>query len=219
MADSDSPADVAAEKPAKEIESPLDAWVRGGTTSFAYDMDVARRHAEAEERRNVQDAQFAATRGGALPGALSPDGKPIASDATTHARMMSMKLGGRSTHASIVLGIKRPRSTEIKEWMTCELSEETHEDGTKEYTLTMCCPRCVFTLGRHMADSQMHIKQSNRHFEVDPKNMGEIWINPDDPNEVVTLAGTIELDEWATCPQLGCGYRFKIDHSVVRGDE
>jgi len=127
-------------------------------------------------------------------------------------------LGGQRTHASIVLAMKHPKDNQILDWMVCEFSEQG-KDG--DLLLVMCCPRCVFQLGRPMGEAQFHIQEANRKFYFTPappkwnREFGHIWRNPKDPNEVVTIAGTIDMPEWGHCPHLGCRWRFTIEDSIL----
>lgn len=202
----------------KEIEVPLGAWVRGGTTRSSHDRLVQQQQALTTERREQQDAQFRATKTGKLPEHLrGPDMNP--GDAQGIARTSSLKLGGRS-HASVVLGYKHPKDNLIIDWMTCELWEQPWDHPTREGNelfLEMVCLNCLWSRGRPMGDCQFHMRQSNRRFWLETKQAGEVWVNPKNPAEVVTLAGTIEMGgEKATCGE--CGWRFTIDKSIIHDD-
>lgn len=179
------------------------ALVRGGTTTSASDKQIAAQRADTARRRAAMDQMRAMKR-------ADPGGTVL----KTH------RLGGQSSHASIVLALRHPKDTTILDWMVCELSQEGEGAGA-ELVLIMCCPRCVFRLGRPPGEAQFHIRQTNRKFYYTPDppqwNQGErVWVNPKDRNDVVTLAGTVNLPEWATCPNQGCGFRFTIDDSVIR---
>ena len=177
-------------------------FVRGGTTTSAYDAQLARQRADTEQRRRASDAQ-----------------KQLARSHPDQSILRTRQLGGQATHASIVLAIRHPKDTTILEWMVCELSQQG-EGG--ELALIMACPRCILTLHRPTGESQITVLQSNRKFYFTPappkwnQARGHIWVNPKDPNEVVTIAGTVDLPEWCTCPHLGCGWKFQIEDSVVR---
>lgn len=179
------------------------ALVRGGSTTSAYDKQLATQREDTRKRRAAHDQMKAMKR-------VDPQGTVL----KTHA------LGGQQSHASIVLALKHPKDNEILDWMVCELSQQGSEEGA-ELVLVMCCPRCVFKLGRPPGEAQFHIQQSNRRFYYTPSppkwngDNGHIWRNPKDPNEVVTLAGTIDMPEWGYCPQLGCRWRFTIEDSII----
>lgn len=183
---SDSP--KPATKP--ELSNPLTSWVRGGTVSSAHEKELQKSRAEAEQRRRQQDEQFRVARENPL-----------------EARMHSLRLGGQQSTLMIVLEIQNSDRVAV-EWIKCELI--VHPE---ELVLNMACPRC---LQRDPQTPNFMIRQSNRRFELDTRRQGEIWVNPTDPTDLVTLAGSINLTEWARCPGLGCEWKFKIENSVLR---
>lgn len=188
----------------KKIEAPMAVWVHGGTSSSAQDKQDAIQHADAERRRAQQSQSYAEA--GRNPQA---------------AKMHTLSLGGRDAHAGIVLALKHPKDDTVMDWITCELSSQPEEGGGVELMLVLCCPRCVYKLNRHPDRSQIHIRQSNRMFWLDERTgdqggqRGELWVNPNDATEVVTLAGTITTKDWCKCPHEGCGWTFRADESVV----
>jgi hypothetical protein len=206
----------------RDLDIPLASWVKGGTTSLGYDLAQAEQDADAERRRAIQAAQFRSAKTGELPAALSPDGRAIDANSRAMARVSSLQLGGRKTHACVVLGLRHPKDNSILDWITCELSTEIDEYGKEVLILHMCCPRCIYSRNTHPQNAQIRIHQNNRMFYLDSRTeeqggkAGMLWANPADPNEVITLAGTITTNDWITCPNLGCGWKFKIDDSIVR---
>lgn len=188
------PTEPAPAAPVREVELPLDSWVRGGTTTSGYDNMLAAQHADAERRRDEQDRVYQASQND--PGA----------------KLRSMKLGGSNSHPSFVFGIKHPKDNLILDWMICELSSApaVAPDGTEtiELTFWMECLRCVRTLHRRPEETFFGIQQSNRMWHLDERSRGKVWT---DGNDTVVLAGSVTLDEWAHCPGLGCNWTFKID--------
>jgi len=175
----------------REIETPLSAWVRGGTLSMKYENALQARNFEAEQRRKVQDQQIR-----------------LAKENPEEVKLRTMKLGGQQSHAMVVLLIKHRRDNVVTEAIKCELiATDT------ELVLNMDCPSCA---KKDAQNSNFMIKQSNRRFELDTRRQGELWVNPNDPTDIVTLAGTINLTDWTRCPGLGCSWRFKIEDSVIR---
>lgn len=175
-------------------------FVRGGTTTAAHDLLMAKQRADTEQRRAVQDRQFQATR-------EDPHG----------ARMHSMKLGGADS-PKIVVAVKHPKDSTFLEWIICDLYDQ---GGEGEYVLNMRCPRCAAANPGHEPDFM--VRQSNRKWYLDrtraPKWMRDLgsdrlWINPRDGSTVV-VAGTVTTEDWIPCPGLGCGLRYKIDDSVA----
>lgn len=196
----------------KELEVPRSVWVRGGTTSGAHDREVQARAYEAEVRRKQQEAEMRAPTTGVLPEHLRD--RELAGDAPGHAKMSSMRLGSSHGHASIVLGLKHPKDGEILDWIICELIVQPDE-----LILNLACPRCAASgEADRVQDQNIKIHQKNRMFWLDTRTQGELWVNPKDPNEHYVLAGTITSQDWMTCPNRGCGWRFRIDNSVVYTD-
>lgn len=196
-------------------------FVKGGTPTLGEDMRVAKLHADTERRRAIEDARFREAREHA------PENLKQLKETGTSARINQLSLGGRNTHASVVLGLKHPKDGQVMDWITCELSAQG-EGPDAELVLIVCCPRCILSRGQHPQDSQLTIRQSNRMFHLDQRTRterkpnsilgfcaGDTWINPQDPNEVYTIAGMITTDDWIRCPNLGCTWTFKIDDSIV----
>ena len=192
-------------------------FVKGGTTSLREDMRVAQAHAEAETRRAAEDARFREAR------EHSPFDLAQLDRTQTSAKITEMNLGGAGAHAQVVLGLKHKKDAKILEWIQCEVVSQGDE-----LVLIVCCPRCTLTKGRPAGESQMNIRQSNRMWELDQRTRenrapnpllgycaGDPWVNPVDRNEVYTIAGMVTTHGWITCPHLGCGWRFRIDDSVV----
>jgi hypothetical protein len=193
----------------KRPELPQMSFVKGGTTTAAHDRMKAQQFAEAERRRNEQASTRRAAQTGILPEHLQ--GQDLRPDAPGVGRMTSLQLGGRD-HASVVLEVKHPKDNKVLDWQTCELTVQPKADGLPELMLLVVCMRCI-TRGVKMGDAQIKMVQSNRMFWLDERRAGDLWVNPNDPNEVVTLAGTITTHDWCHCPQ--CDWTFRIDNSVL----
>lgn len=196
-------------------------FVKGGTTSSREDARAAAAHADAERRRAAEDSRFRAAR------EHSPFDLKQLNDTKTSAKLRQIDLGSSGSHAQVVLGLKHKKDNLIQDWIQCEISPQ----GDNDLALIVCCPRCTLRLGRHAAEAQMTIRQSNRMFWFDQRTRserapnallgycaGDVWVNPADPNEVYTVAGMVTTQDWITCPQLGCGWRFRIDDSVVHSE-
>lgn len=180
--------------PAREVSAPLTSFVRGGTISSAAEYQLQAKRADAEKRRKAEDARHAEAR-------MNP----------SEARIHTADLGSKKNHAAIVLEIRNSDDV-AEEFITCELNAGRGEDPT-ELVLVMCCPKCALRVG--MSEAQFHFSNKHRKFELDQRRAGELWVNPKDPREFVTIAGVIQLTEAVSCP-LGCGWRFKIDSSVIK---
>lgn len=175
------------------MTSPL-SIVHNRTTTAAHDQMKAREKADADRRRAHLDKQRSATRA-----------DPVGAKLHTHA------LGGVGTHAAAVIRIMHKDGT-TKSYETCELSVDA--EGT--LTLIVVCPACVFRHGRPMGDSQLTMRSNHRKFVLDPVGQGNQWHNPENPAEVVQLAGAIETIDVQTCPV--CHFRFHIEKSKDQSD-
>ncbi len=183
---------AAAPEPARTIENPMMSWMRGGTLTSAYEAELAKQEAAAEAAR----------------GAEAKRAKIVAAN-PHEAKQHMHSLGGNKSHAGIVLEVRHPKDQVVLDYIDCELNVDT--DGS--LFLVLACWKCYHRTGRA---SNITVHQNHRHFELDTRRQGELWVNPRNPQHIVTLAGTIHTTEAITCPNLGCGCRFVIDNSVVR---
>jgi len=179
----------------REVSIPMTSFVRGGTVTSAYERDLQLKKADAERRRTEEENRRQTT-------LIDPN-----------ARISTTKLGGTQSHAAIVLEI-RNSDGKAEEFIVCELTVDRDDPSGIGLMLVVCCPSCAIRYGS--AEAQMTIRSRHRKFELDERRKGELWVNPNRPEEFVTLAGTIHLTEAVMCPGLGCGRRFRIDNSVVR---
>lgn len=186
------PAPAPAPEPQRVIENPMMSWIRGGTISSAWQAQLDEQAANAKAARDLEDA------------------KAAFAERSDEARVHKKVTGGNKAFAGIVLELRHPKDkTTVLDYVECEL--HVLEDGS--LALQMCCPFCY---ARNGTTDNFMIRQSHRHFELDTKRQGELWVNPKNRQNIVTLAGTINLTEQVTCPNLGCGKRFVIDDSVLR---
>jgi hypothetical protein len=180
--------------PKPEFGAPMTSFVRGGTISSRAEYELQAKRHDAETRRNAEAERHRIARTDPL-----------------NARMRVADLGSRENHAWVVLEF-RNSDNKPEQFLTCELRLADQDDPT-ELMLCMICPKCALRVG----SSEANFKFTNKHkkFDLDTRRAGEIWVNPLDPDEILTIAGTIFLHEVVTCP-LNCGWRFKIDNSVVK---
>ena len=188
----DKPPATATPVPTRTIETPMASWVRGGSLTGAYEAQLAQQKADAEKARQAEDRRAAK-----------------AEDGSGEAKQFRHVVGGNKRYPGIVLEVREPRDHKVLDYVECEL--HVLEDGS--LMLQMACAFCYHRAG---ITENFNIRQTHRHFELDTRRQGEIWVDPNDPRHVVTLAGTIQMDKPFTCPNLGCGKRFVIDNSVVR---
>lgn len=176
-----------------EFGAPMTSFVRGGTLSSKTEYELQAKRADADTRRNAEAERHR-----------------IAQADPLQARMRVADLGSSQNHAMVVLEF-RNSDGKAEEFLTCELSAGPYDDPN-ELMLMMICPRCALKVG----SSEANFKFTNKHkkFDLDQRRAGEIWVNPL-THEPIVLAGTIFLHEVVSCP-LNCGWRFKIDNSVVK---
>lgn len=176
---------------ARTVENPMMSWMRGGgTVTSAYEQQLAREKAAAAEARRIEDS------------------KRQAAEQNPHeAKQYKRVLGGNKHYAGIVLEVKHPKDNVVLDYINCELT--MGDDG--KLILVIACWKCHLRTGR---GGNLTIRQGHRHFELDTRRQGELWVNPKNPSDIVTLAGTINLTERTTCPV--CQMVFVIDNSVVR---
>lgn len=173
------------------VEAPMTSWMRGGATmSSAYEQQLKQQEEAAKKARALEDSRRKAAE-------QSPD----------NAKQHRHVVGGNKAFPGIVLEVREPRDHKVLDYIECELT--VGDDGS--LTLIIACWNCYAKTGRN---EQLTIRQSHRHFELDTRRQGELWVNPKNHQHLVTLAGTIHLTEVTTCPV--CAVRFVIDNSVVR---
>jgi hypothetical protein len=176
----------------RTIENPMMSWMRGGTLTSAYEAQLAQQKVNAEESRAVEDSKR-----------IAAERNPL------EAKQYKHVTGGNKKYPGIVLEVREPRDNKVLDYIECEL--HVLDDGS--LMLQMACAWCAHRAG---ITENFNIRQTHRHFELDTRRQGELWVNPSNPRHIVTLAGTIQMTESFTCPNLGCGKRFVIDNSVVR---
>lgn len=173
-------------------QSPM-VMMRGGTLTGAYERQLQQQKFEAQKARDLEAARAKAAQNNPL-----------------EARQYQHAVGGNRKYPGIVLEVRHPRDrTTVLDYIECELTAE--DDGS--LVLVMACHKCYHRTGDA---SNITVRQKHRHFELDMRRQGEIWVNPKNVNHIVTLAGTITTTETITCPNLGCGMKFVIDNSVLR---
>jgi hypothetical protein len=164
------------------------------THSTAHDLVKAKEKIDADKRRADLDRMRAKV--------TSLKQAPVLGET---AKLHTHSLGGLHSHAVVVVKFLH-RDKSVHTWAICELSVDT--DGL---TLILPCPACLFRHHRALAESHLTMRSWHRRFSLDSHGQGEIWVNPKNPAEVVTLAGAIETHEVQTCPT--CSFKFEIEKS------
>lgn len=194
----------APERPKTPLELPQAMWVRGGTTSQRHDEEVARSRADADARRAVEDAR-----------------ERLVLDNPLEARLRSLNLTDSSRDPCIVLYVRdtpKIRAPEdLKSEQSCELISQPlpyqFRGAAFQLILQMICPACFYRHDRRMSEAQIHVQQINRYFWLDEKRKGELVVLQN--GDTVFLAGEVTSETSMTCPNLGCGFRFRIEKNVI----
>lgn len=176
----------------------MGVFVKGGTTSSAWDREQKRQYRSSDARRRHQDRQRAAV-------------KAAAGSASVRSALFSMQLGAPQ-NPKVVLKYKARDSALDREGI-CELIDESVGEE-KHYRLLLVCPKCLERTGRQDY-AQTMVTSRNKRLWLDESKKG-IWVDPDSGMSY-RIAGTITTGELCTCTALGCDWKFRIDDSVLYG--
>lgn len=187
---------------------PMEVFVKGGTTSTRHDNHVAELHADAERRRDEQDAE---RRLAMIP--VEEGG----------AKMYTNQLSENPEvqKAYVLLDFVTSRGEPIYEGgrpMQCLADIVTV--GATEMALIIACPSCK-NRGTPLDQCQLRIRQSNKNWELSPKRYGEIIPWTEDYDRVTGKpiikiyknAGTVVESERFSCP---CGWTARIYDNKIR---
>ena len=178
-----------------------DAIVRGGTTSSAYDNELAERLSQAEQRRAADAAERHL---GTIPieqgGALNFERK--LTDPAVHPRVLLQYVGwGR----------------EVLHEQLCELVYDDLQEPPA-HILILVCPEC-FRRGVPVQFAQMHVRDNHRAWAIDTRGAGQMKAVSND-----AMAGGIEFYHYAgkimdtdvlRCDGVNCGASFKINKNFL----
>lgn len=181
--------------------------VKGGTTSAAYDKEMAKRKADAERRRAIQDEQASVSR----KGAHIDSGKGFSIARLGSARMITQE------SPRLVLYYMNKDKT-VRQECKSEITFMEHPTNVGEWDMmfAMVCPRCL-ERGIAEGESQMMIRQSHRTFWLDEKLKGTVvalrdpWGNLDP----VIICGTVTTQDVIRCSNHNCNYAVRIQDSQV----
>ncbi len=187
--------------------APLDMFVKGGTTSSAWDEEQKRLAAQSDYLRQHQDQQFqaiedAGEQGGALAG------------------MLSFQLDQPGSPKVIIEYCYRDSA--LNRECIAQIARVAHpsDPSQPDLALIVVCPYCLHRTGRQ-DQSQILIRKSVREFFIRPSTDPDFpeqkkhWINPVD-GTFHHVAGTVTTKDAIRCQALGCTFRFRIDDSKLR---
>lgn len=176
-------------------------FVKGGTTSSAWDAMKAKQYDDSDRRRAHQDRQRSAV-------------AHAAQDPRAKSALFSMQLHS-DANPKIVLNYKAKDSALDQEcignFTVVPTDGEASEPGL---VLVLVCPKCLERTGRQ-DDAQVMVKSWEKQLWLDDSKKG-VWINHVD-GSVHHLAGTLTVKDICSCTALGCNWRFRIDDSVLYG--
>ena len=177
----------------------IQALVRGGTTTGAYDKEMQQRLADAEVRRAEDEAdrkiaQIPIEKGGGL--------------------MFERKLTDETSNPRVhVTYVGR-----TKEKISEQLCELVFDELMGDHMLIFVCPECS-RRGVPSGFAQCHAKSKHRSWHVDTRGAGEVKAvrNSDSAGgiEYYVSAGTIMDTDVLRCDGVNCGCAFKIHKNVM----
>jgi hypothetical protein len=186
----------------EKAESVPTIIIKGGTTSGRYDREIARRKADAEQRRGVQDAMYERRAKSQTAGDLARIGE------SSFLTQGSPRL---------VLDYLNSDKT-IRQQCKSEITMVPMKDDPTQLDMmfALVCPRCL-ERGLPAGESQMLVRNSHREFALDERKKGSVvmleytW----GFREPVVIAGTVTCKDIIRCANHNCGYAVRIENSKV----
>ena len=180
--------------------------MKGGTTTSSYDREMAKRKADAERRRAIQDEQTAVARRG-----VTRDRSGVSLGRLGSARMIT------ADSPRLVLYYMAADKT-VRQECKSEITFYEHptKPGEMDMMFAMVCPKCL-ERGVTQGESQMLIKAAHRKFWLDERTKGTVvplrdaWGNLDP----VIICGTVTVEDTVRCSNYNCAYAVRINNSQV----
>lgn len=189
----------------KVIDGAPMGFVRGGTRTQASEDLFERRYRDAEQRRNVSDAekrlaQIPIEKGGAQLQSSQFTTRPDIPKAYIPLLYVDSKgepivVNGEPVlcQADLIIGMDPLQPMEL--------------------SLIIVCPRCSQEAVKHQQDNQLTIRQSNKMFEFVAGKGPPTFVHD---GKTFKSAGMIIQSEAFSCGD--CGWRARIDHNRVWPD-
>ena len=193
-------ADTAAEK--KIFGVPLATFVKGGTTTTAHDQMEAREWHDAEQRRDLQDAEMHIARKD-----IDDGGGEMFTSKFLNERE------AQAPEAHVLLDFVNRKGEPIYEQgvpLQClaDITVATEPSFDGELVLLIMCPKCM---ERTKAQNTiLQLRQANRMWHLDPKGAGELFVFEGEPYH---SAGTVMDSERFTCAR--CTWAARIDKNKI----
>ena len=199
----------ASERPTASPEQPYEpenricgmpmGWVKGGTTSYSWDMQVKAMEADAEKRR----AELDRDRANAAAGVVA-----------TGTKLHSHNFTDPRTSPKVLLTLVNDRK-ETQALILADIVISDNIDG--EMSIIWPCPDCV-ERGVPQGQAQNRASNKSRHWALDPKGEG-LPIRWEDATtgrvEWFISAGTVMDTEIFKCPGVGCSMWVKIHKNMM----
>lgn len=182
------PSEPAGASPAPRLAVPT-IIVRGGTTSSAFDTQVAELKADQLRRQAEQDQEIQLVR-------------------KEGARRYEMDLGTPNKAPVAVIQVEVGAKRE--QFIQADVVVSSDASGGLVMQLVIICPKCV-SRNIPQSQAQLTIDSRNKRWSLDERTAGQVWIEPGTENAYV-LAGTVDVAETCSCPNVGCGFKFRISN-------
>jgi hypothetical protein len=175
-----------------DLEAPMMAWVKGGTSTAAYDLEIKKNEAEAEARRDAQDKDRAIA------------SKPIEEGG---GKMFSHNFGHPTDDPKILIRfVNSKKETEFE--LLCDIGIE--QDGSSRWFIFIC-PDCV-SRGIPSGQAQLRVCDNHRHWSLDDRTQGEVIVFDE---QIYYSAGRIMDTETLRCPNAHCTLAVKIHNNMM----
>jgi len=205
----DAPAAAQTTEPANPPQEPLliggvpvgiapTVFMKGGSSTGNYDREMARKKANADQRRKHQDLQMAVgSRQGGADGSMAKIGSQ---------RMVTPE------SPKIVLFYQKMGADCIS-----EVTQVPHPSipGALDTTVTLVCPKCL-ERGLPMGEAQLIIRESHRKFTIDERKRGPKMVHSGFQQQLVNVCGTLTVHDVVRCSNYNCTWAVRIDDSIVR---
>lgn len=175
-----------------DLQAPMMAWVKGGTSTAAYDQEIKQKEAEAEARRDAQDAE---RRLASVP--IEEGG----------AKMFSHNLGHPTDDPKILIKfVNSKKETQFE--LLCDIGVE--HDGSGRWFIFVC-PDCV-SRGIPSGQAQLRVSDKHRHWDLDDRTLGEVIVFDE---QIYYSAGKIMDTDVLRCPNAHCTLAVKIHNNMM----
>lgn len=176
----------------RSLEAPIDAWVRGGTSTSAWDRQIAETEAEAEKRRNQQDADRAIC------------SVPVEQGG---GKMFNHHFGHPTDDPKVLVEFVNSKK-EVEFKMLCDVGVE--HDGSGMW-FVFVCPDCV-SRGVPSGQAQLRVSDKHRKWFLDQRTLGTPieWDDGDGNRQFFVSAGQIVDTEVLRCPNAHCTLAVRI---------